>query len=139
MNRPRIAYGAGPTVLLLTLPCSRWDPEDRPIGGIDETASGVPVGYLIRTEPLLHLTLRFTEAEWPSIVAWIRAVITGAAFTFRLDQNDALTEATYYLEAPSLKGGDVRPTRNASFPLVYELAITLRRTTDTVLDFRFGG
>lgn len=137
-NRPRAVYGAGPTTLDLSLSCGLWEPEDRAVGGMDRTASGVPVGYVQRTEPLLHVMIRFTEAEWAAVSAWLRFGLTGQSFAFRLDQADALTEGTYYLEAPSIESGGLRPSRVATFPTVYQLQITLRRTTSTVIDFRFG-
>lgn len=134
-NRPRIVYGA--TTLNLTLPCEAWTPEDRFVGGLDKTASGVPVGYVQRTEPLLHVTLRFKEAEWPDISAWIRAVISGTSFTFRLDQDDSGTAGTYYLEEPSIESGGARPTRMSDYLGAFTLPVTLRRTTSTVIDFDF--
>lgn len=133
-NRPRIVYGA--TTLDLSLPCMPWEPEDRPIGGMDRTASGVPVGYVQRVEPLLHTTLRFTESEWPDVSAWLRYAMSGQSFTFRLDQADAATAGTYYLESPSIESGSVRPTRD-QYPGVFQLAVTLRRTTEAVIDFPF--
>lgn len=133
-NRPRIVYGS--TTLDLSLPCIAWEPEDRLVGGMDRTASGVLVGYVQRTEPLLHTTLRFTEAEWPAISAWLRSAMVGTSFTLWLDQQDSLTSGTYYLEQPSIEAGGARPSRSP-FASVYELAVTIRRTTDAVIDFRF--
>lgn len=134
-NRPRIVYGV--TTLDLSVPCEPWEPEDEFIGGMDKTASGVPVGYIQNTEAKLNVTLRFLESEWPSISAWIRAVITGTSFTFRIDQDDAATAGTYYLEEPSLENGKVRPTRDPQYLGVFRLAVVLRRTTDSVVDFDF--
>lgn len=142
MKKPRFEYGTGPTVLALSLPMMPWLPDDVPIGGGEKSAAGIPSNFVIRHEPLLHLTLRVTEAEWPQLVAFLRAVDSpGSAFTFIPDQTALATSYTCYLESPSVASGEsYRPIgRDEEYPEVYLFPMTVRRSTSTVFDVRLHG
>jgi hypothetical protein len=134
--RPRLAR-SGQT-LNLSWPMQWWTPVDRAIGGGERSAAGVPSNYVIRTEPLLEVRLRVTEAEWPLLVTFLRAVdAAGSAWTFRPDQNVA-ADLTVYLERPSVAAGEeLRPEmRDEGDHTLFIVPLTLRRTTSTALDVR---
>lgn len=132
--QPRIAYNNGGVVTInLSIPQRWWEPEEGVgMGDEDVSAAGVPISYVVRYDHAVNVTLRFTDAERASVMAWIEWAMRnrGTAFTFRLDQNDAATEYSVYLEAPKLEDR-VRPSRDSSAPWVWELDVTLRSSTGT--------
>jgi hypothetical protein len=137
-NRPRLSR-SGQT-LDLSLPMAPWTPRDRGIGGGEKSAAGVPSNYTIRREPLLDLRLRVTEAEWPTLVGFLRAVDdAGIAWSLRPDR-DVSTTLTVYLESPSVANDEeITAERDDGDPTVYVVAITVRPTTSTVPDVRLYG
>jgi hypothetical protein len=134
--RPRLSR-TGQT-LNLTWPMQWWTPADRAVGGGERSAAGVPANYVFRNEPLLEVRLRVTEAEWPGLVTFLRAVDAGGiAWTFRPDQNVA-ADLTVYLESPSVAiGEELRPEmRDEGDHTLFVVPLTLRRTTSTAFDVR---
>jgi hypothetical protein len=125
--------------LTLTRPMAYTRPSDRAIGGGETSAAGVPSRYVIVWLPRLYVTLEFTEAEWPNVSAFLRAVDAGAlAWTFYPDAAVA-TSHTVYLESPSVANDEaIEPQRLDGYPFIYRLPLILRRTTSTVWDVRHG-
>lgn len=133
---PKIQYGTVPTTLQLSLPQKLWTPFSRAHGGSNVSDSGVPEAFIIRRDQLVNLDLRFTEAEWPSVAAWLEFVqSTAAAFDFWFDPNDVATKYTVYLESPKLGDGTIEPSRD-EFREHFSIRVTLRSTSSTRFDVR---
>jgi hypothetical protein len=133
--RPRWVYDDGSAVdFSMTLPQLPWDFGSRGIGGSDVAGSGVPASYEIRRDYLLHLTLRFTEAEWTNVERLVRHLQRNGSATLYPDQLQGTTH-TVYGELPVM-GDEIRPRRSAE-PSTLELDVTVRRTTQTVFTDAF--
>lgn len=132
-HRPRVSYGAGPTVFDFTLPMELWGYAGRHHGGRAVSGAGIPEVYTIRREHRVALTLRFTEGEWSDVEAWIRAVMeSGATFDFRFDQDVVATEYEVYLEEPA-PGSTWSPSRG-EFPTELFVNVVLRNSADAAFD-----
>ena len=127
--------------LTLTWPMAPWTPGDRPIGGGERSAAGIPSNYVLRTEPLLRLVLRIDESEWADVVAFLRGVdAAGSSWTLYPDASDALTSYTVYLESPSVANGEeITPARDENDLSLFTLPVTVRRTSETVFDVPLYG
>lgn len=131
---PRIVWNG--YTLQLRLPCQPWAPVSKGIGGHDTSGSGIPVAFQLRRDQMCQVTLRFYEAEWPGIEAWLAwAQSTAASFAFRLDGNDATSQHTCYLETPSM-GDEIAPTRDDGTIGAYTIDVRLRDTSGTRFDYR---
>lgn len=123
--RPRVVYNAGSVTLDFELPQREWTPAPTTIGGSRRSASGAVAAYEVRHDELVEHTIRFSEDEWASVRTWLLWAQDGQPFDWYDEQTDVDTLDTVTLETPA-KGQPIRPTRNAQFPLVYEMTITLR-------------
>jgi hypothetical protein len=128
-HRPRWVYndgGAGD--FTMALPMRPHTPGSRGLGGSDVSAAGVPAAFEIRRDPLLHMTLRFYEWEWPDVERVVRHLQRAGSVTL----HDALTglPLTVYGESPSI-ADEILPRRADAGTL--ELDITVRRTTAAVI------
>lgn len=130
--RPRWQYNDGSAVdFQMSLPQLPWDFGSIPIGGSDVSGAGVPESFEIRKENLLHLTLRFTEAEWPSVERLVHHLQGSGTADLSPDRDDgAGATHTVYGSSPAM-GEEVRPNRSEE-PGILELPVTVRRTTDAV-------
>jgi len=130
--RPRWQYNDGSSVdFQMSLPQRPWDFGFRPIGGSDVSGAGVPESFEIRQEHLLHLTLRFTEAEWSSVRRLVHHLQGSGTADLSPDRDDGSGAThTVYGDSPAM-GEEVRPTRGED-PGTLELEITVRRTTESV-------
>lgn len=127
---PIIDYDTSST-LSLTLEARPWEVSTRTIGADDIAASGIPEAFVVRTDRMRRLTLRFLESEWPSVEAWLDwARGSGQSFAFTFDPTDEYSEALVYLEAPRISE-DVAPRRNGEYRWMLELDVTLRTTDGT--------
>lgn len=131
---PKVVYPGG--TILFTRPMEAPTPGMRGVGGAEKSAAGVVAAFLIADEHLLTVPLVFTEAEWPAVLAWLRYGTRGGVFTFYPDQATG-TPLSCYLDSPKLTD-EVKPSRH-SYPGMYKLTVTLRRTTAEPFDVRFYG
>jgi hypothetical protein len=124
-----VEYGPEGDTLTYTSrhPMEPWEAELGGEGGDDIAASGIPEAYQIRADEIVHLTLRFEEDEWPEVREWLRwSRNSGQPFQFRLMADEAGTEYEVYLHSPRWSEGNVRPTRDAQFPGLYRIDVSLR-------------
>jgi len=131
--RPRFVYtGAvsGAQDVTLSLPQRPWDYASRGVGGSDVSGSGVPAAFEVRRDYFLHLTLRFTEAEWESVERLVRHFQRAGSATFYPDAS-ALDTIVVYGDSPAM-GEEIRPRRSDE-PSTLEIDITVRRTTSTII------
>lgn len=84
---PKVVYGAGPTTYSFLHPQKLWTPAARSVGGSNVSDSGVPESFILRRDQLVKLVLRFSEAEWADVDAWLTFAQTGASFDFYFDKN----------------------------------------------------
>lgn len=126
--RCRFVYGlsGSETDWSTDLPARPWAYRAPSVGGQRTAASGVPAGYTVRRDHMLVVPLRIYETEWTDLLALIDWANAGAeSFTFYPDA-DVATSFACYLESPA-GGDDVAPVRNAEFPQMLELSLTLRK------------
>jgi hypothetical protein len=121
-RRSQFNYGAGVFVASLSSPA--WTPKDATVGGMRVAAAGVPATYVVRRDALLDLVLRFTEDEWPDVLALIQFGQSGQAITWTPDV-DELATFDVYLDAPAA-GTSWAPARDAAFPRTLTATLTLR-------------
>jgi hypothetical protein len=135
-HRPRWVYTdtGGAVDYTMSLPQLAWDFGSRGFGGSDVSGSGVPAAFEVRRDYLLHLTLRFTEAEWDDVERLVRHLQRSGSATFYPDTT-AGTNHTVYGDAPKLEE-EVRPSRTEE-PSTLTLAITVRRTTQAIMNDEF--
>jgi hypothetical protein len=126
--RPRWVYtdALGAVDYHARLPQRPWDPGTDTLGGSDVSAAGVPAAFLIRRDPLWHVTLRFPEGEWPNVERLIAHGQGAGSITFYPDRLSGLSH-TVYLLSPAM-GERVRPRRSDE-PSTQEIDLVLRRTT----------
>jgi len=124
---PRVDWATSDT-FTFSLPAREWAPSTRHVGADAIAASGIPEAFVVRTDRMRRLTLRFSEAEWvDEVEPWITwARTSGQAFTFAFDADDPTTEVEVYLESPRITDGDVQPTRDSGYLWSMELDVTLR-------------
>lgn len=131
---PKVTYNSG-TVLTLSIPQRLWRPRSYGEGGHDISAAGIPESFKKRRDQLVRVLLRFTEAEWPSVLTWLEwAQDNSASFSFQFDKDDALTSYTVYLHSPVM-GEDIEPQRGEAAG-TYDLEVVLRSTNGTRFDVR---
>ena len=129
--QPRWVYNDGAAVdFSHSIPQRPWNFGSRGEGGSDVAASGVPAAFEIRRDYLLHLTLRFTTAEWDDVERLVRHLQRGGSATFYPDQDVPGTSHVVYGESPAL-GEEIRPRRSDE-PSILELDVTVRRTTQAI-------
>lgn len=130
--RPRISYGAGPTVFAFSLAMRPWEPSSRMIGGGDDV-NGVPLRYEITRYRGALLRLRVRESEWPSVRAWLEAAQgEGLETDFRFDQTDAGTEFGVYVTRPG-PDDPIQPTRGETRG-TYEIEVEVRSSNGSAID-----
>jgi hypothetical protein len=122
--RSRFACGGGAGDFTTKLPARAWQPADETVGGVRLAASGVPATYVVRRDATLEVTLRIEEAEWAALLALVAFGQSGEVITWFPDANEAESFAVY-LHAPA-PGQRWAPTRDADFPQVFQVALTLR-------------
>ena len=128
--RPRFIWGtAGSEVnWRLRLPMLPWAVEAPTIGGSRTAAGGIPAAYVVRRDDNLVLTLRLYETEVRlarALVAWGQS---SEPFSFYPDRENTAVLYTVYLEAP-LAGDAFQPVRVGGFPKLFEVSLTVRRTS----------
>lgn len=134
---PGFSYGAGPTVVQLTIPQSPWVPSTERVGGSRILAAGLPVSRTIRRDFLLGLALRVKESEYPALEAMVAdrqgRSGTDAQFSFRIDPTAGWTVC--YLHEPQ---DTLRPTRGAYLG-EFLIALTLRKADGTAWNLNYFG
>ncbi len=132
--RPRFVYNDGAAQDFSMLLSQRpWDYGSQGVGGSDTSAAGVPASFEIRRDYFLHLSLRFTVAEWAAVDRLVRHFQAGGSATFYPDQNEVALTATVYGVSPAM-GEEIRPTRSGENKQTLELNITVRRTTSAIFE-----
>lgn len=131
-NLPRLT---GTTTWTGTLPCT-WTESVRRVGGGELAANGTPSNYVVRTHPLLRVTIRCYESEWNALLTFLLTEdAAGNSFTFHPDTNVGGTSYTVYLDSPSLMGGEeIGYVRDETDPSVLLVSIVLRRSTETAFN-----
>ena len=87
---------------------------------------------MTRRDRLLTVPLRFTEAEWPSVRAWlVWAMDTGGSFDFYPDQ-DVATHYAVYLVSPQISD-EVAPARG-EYVGDLELTVKIRTTAGGAIE-----
>lgn len=127
---PRITYAA--VILDATLAARPLRP-GLPIaraGGREDSAAGIPSGYVVRWEYPLTIEQRLTEVEWPSFRAWLVHAMLGGSFTWA--KSPGSTAHTCYLVTPALTDGGELPSLD--YPGDYELQYTIRRADGAAID-----
>lgn len=114
------------------LPVRAWTPVDETVGGRRISAAGVPATYIVRRDVLVEVTLRFWEVEWPDVLDLVTFGQSGESFAWFPDAAEPENYAVY-LESPA-PGERFAPTRDGSFPRVFEATLVLRGV-DSVLPF----
>jgi hypothetical protein len=84
---PKVIYGAGPTTYNFLYPQKLWVPSAKVVGGSNVSEAGVPETFIIRRDQFIKTTIRFSEAEWADVDAWLAYAQAGNAFDFYFDQN----------------------------------------------------
>lgn len=135
MRLQRIEYG--PTTLALSLPARSWTPAIVGIGaGMEWSAAGVPSAWATRRDRTLEVVQRITEAEWPTVRAWLEYAQMGGVFAWYPDASKPGAHVCY-LVAPAIDE-EVRPTET-DFGGVWEITFTIRRTDGGPIDEEFYG
>lgn len=99
---------------------------DETMGGRRIASAGIGASFIVRRDQMWEVPLRFREEQWTDVLALIVWGQSEAALTWYPDADDLLVSYTVYLHAPEA-GSMVKPTRNAEYPWMYELTVTLRR------------
>jgi hypothetical protein len=127
-KRPRFVFNDGTAAdITLTYAQRPWRPGSRGVGGSDVSAAGVPEAFEVRRDERLKLRLRFTEAEWTNVRRMIVHGQNAGTITFYPDA-DLGTNHTVYLDEPKM-GEEIDPQPTDTHG-IYEIAITIRRTTE---------
>jgi len=125
---PRFVYGTGPTTLDLSQRLDDWAPLSSTEGERNVAASGIPTSYLIRTDHGASVTIVFSDAEWPSLWAFLEwAMGPNRSFLFYFDQTDGTTGYTVYLDRP--EAGDRVLPRRMPTGEHWALDLEIRRVT----------
>jgi len=130
---PRISYGG--VTFDLSLPQRPWVPISRGIGGYEESAAGIPSTWEYRRDAMRRMTIRFMEAEWGEVLAWLIHAQRGGQFGIAPDYRG--DSYTCYLVAPRM-GEDIEP-RPGDFPGVWELDLVIRTVSGAVIPGRYYG
>lgn len=123
---PRFDFGA--STLTLTYPVTRWNAGARTEGRFLKSSTGVPGPSLSLRKYLLDVTLRYTEDEWPDVMAFVSYAQMGDSFVWYPQSHDDAQASfvTSWLESPRMNAG-IRPVRDASLLWLFTLQITLSR------------
>jgi len=122
-NIPIFIYGEDVT-LTLELPSTPWIRSLRKAGGDIEADSGVRAGFIVREDELLTFSLRFHEAQWAEIQAFIDFAQTGIPFIWFPDQTDLTINFTVCLDAPA-SGSTYQSALDDGLPRIQLLTITV--------------
>lgn len=140
--RSRFDYGIGgdAATLLVSLPSRPWTNVEEAVGGRRLAATGIGASFVVRTDTIMAMTIRFRESEWANVLGMIRWGQMEETLVWYPDALDLATSFIAYLHTPEA-GSRVQATRLADFPKVMELPLELRRAdqpeTPWGLDF-FG-
>ena len=122
---PLFEYGAASTQL--TYPMQPFTMGARTEGRLQYTANGVPGANVRLRKYLINVTLRFTEEEWPSIIAWLAFAQYGDAFAWTPDSPNANAQ-TFLCTLESPRMADiVTPSRDPALVWLMTLPIVLSR------------
>jgi len=126
--RSRFDFGLGGDAQSLTvsLPSRAWDNVEESVGGRRIAAGRIGASYVVRTDTIMVVTLRFRESEWPTVLDMIRWGQTEETMVWYPDATDLGTSFVVWLHQPEA-GKRVQATRLANYPKVMELTIELRR------------
>jgi hypothetical protein len=127
-RRPRFEYGDG-FFFEASLTALAWTPKDITTGGRRIASAGLPASYVVRRDAVLDVQLRFTEDEWPDLLAVIAAGQSDAVLTFYPDAEESTTFQVY-LDAPA-SGDTFQPVRDSAFPRMLTVTLTLRGVSGT--------
>lgn len=131
-------YDYDPQSYALRWPQLPWEIEDGGVGGHKVAASGIGESYVIRADEILHVELRVEEDELPFVRAWwVWARESGQTFFFWLDKDDDSTMREYWAHSPVWPDG-VRFTRDAEFPTLFRVRLSLRREIGTAIATTWG-
>lgn len=109
-----------------TFPLRPWNYRSAGVGGSAQGATGVQEAYVIRTDHVVRVTLRFFESEWAAVERELsHARDAAVSFLFRFDQDDAATEHTVYLDRPVWPDA-LEPTRDEAYPNLFTIDVELR-------------
>jgi hypothetical protein len=123
LRRSVFDYGAGTWEAELS--AVDWLPMDSTVGGQRISAAGIPASYVVRRDVLLQLTLRVRESEWASFLNLLTYGQAAEAITWTPDAEVPAETYQVYWHAPAA-GEQMTPSRNAEYPSVFEVSITLR-------------
>lgn len=130
---PRISYGG--VAFDLALPQRPWVPVSRGVGGYEESAAGIPSAWEYRRDAMRRMTIRFMEAEWGEVLAWLIHAQRGGQFGIAPDYRG--DSYTCYLVAPRM-GEDIEP-QPGDFPGVWEIDLTIRTVSGATIPGRYYG
>lgn len=124
----RYGFTGDEVELELRYPQAPWTLADGGEGGSATAASGIPEAYRIREDRIARLQLRVYEDELPAFRAFLRwARMSGEAFTFRFDVDEAATEYEVYLHAPRWEDQqEVEYHRDPEFPSLLRFQMAIR-------------
>lgn len=130
---PSFHYGiGGAQIANLIYPVQVWTHRGTTVGKTRHAAEGLPHVAITRVDRLLRLTLRFTDAEWPTVrqvIAWGQ---TGASFLWLpgdLSTSQIEASVNVFMVSPRMRD-TVRPVRDSQMPWLLTYTIVLRRADD---------
>lgn len=129
----RISYGA--VTFDLSLPQRPWTPISVGVGGYEESAAGVPSVWEYRRDEQRRIRIRFTEAEWPEVHAWLVYAQRSGQFGMAPDRSG--TSYTCYLVSPRM-GEPIEPQPGDSAG-VWEIELVIRTVSGAVIPGRYYG
>jgi hypothetical protein len=128
----RVTYGLTGD-LTFELPARPWIPADETVGGRRIASSGIAAAYVVRRDDLLEVPLRFHEAYWNDVIAFLQ--YGQSQEVIRWYPDSTLTDEDYdsvavYLHSPAM-GERFAPTRDGQYQRMLEITITLRAVSTT--------
>lgn len=123
--RRRCKFEYGSQSFTAEFPAMPWVPSDSTIGGSRTSAAGIPASYVVRRDALIDITLRIMEDEWASFLNMLYWGQSAQVLTWYPDALDTGTSFNVYWESP-LAGERVAPSRDAEYPRMFTVSITLR-------------
>lgn len=127
--RPRFAGPEGaPAAFVPQFPMLRpWSSRTQHLGGHGEAAAGEQESYRVRSDRIVRLTIRLTEAELPTFDAWMEWWMANPGpIDFRFVHDDASTERSVRLHHPTMEEGDVDYQPTEQFGGGYTTDIEIR-------------
>jgi hypothetical protein len=97
---------------------------DEAVGGVRVSAAGIPASYIVRRETLVDVPVRFTEAEWPDVLALVTFGQSSQVLTWYPDALEA-ENFQVYLQKPAA-GEGWSPNRLGDYPRAFEVTLQLR-------------